>query len=122
MTEQESHYFFDRNNTTFNSYPLIINLIEEEISHYQNKPEGPDKYEVHLRFLNDKKDKVLKIIEPLGPSRLKFNFYLIYNLLGIFYDLYKTSIYLSIAAWVGVQSICHRKEKASELKHLLQKK
>jgi hypothetical protein len=32
MTEQESHYFFDRNNTTFNSYPLIINLIEEEIS------------------------------------------------------------------------------------------
>jgi hypothetical protein len=61
------HYFFDRNNTAFNSFPLIIKLIEEEISYYQNKPEGPDKYEVHLKSLNDKKDKVLKIIEPLDP-------------------------------------------------------
>ncbi|KXI28977.1 hypothetical protein [Paraglaciecola hydrolytica] len=65
------HYFFERNNTAYNSLPLIINLLDKEVEHYLAKPNGADQFNVHLKSLTNKKQIVIKTIDSL-ESKLPY--------------------------------------------------
>jgi hypothetical protein len=65
LDSKGGHYFFDRNNTAFNSFPEILELLEIEVNQYENNLGGSDKYQVHIESLNKIKDKVINIVNSL---------------------------------------------------------